>query len=639
MSRKIRHEAASRTLHEGAWRRRLTWMAGAFVVLMACLVIRNAWGPETARAKGPLFGGAARAKRAPADPPGAPAQRKEQIVATVNGRPISRQDLASACLVRFGEEVLESLVNKHLIAYHLHRRKLVVTDGEVADEINRMAKNFGLARDQWLKLATDRGITERQYARDIIWPMIALRKLAADQIVPTAEEIQKVYESEFGPAIRARLLTVGSMDKAQSLQAQLQSNPDEFARMARLHSLDAPSASVGGLIHPIRRHLGDAQIEQVAFQLKEGEISPIVRVGDQYAILKCEGYIPPRNVPMAQVRAKLEEKIRDRKLRFESEKILRGLQATATVENIFNDPARRRTNPGVAAIVNDEPITVRELAEECIARYGKEVLDGEVHHLLFEQELEKNHVQVTQADLDAEVAHAAELSGVIDAEGRPDIPRWIAMITKEQDVSQDIYLRDSVWPSAALKKLTSNTVNVSQQDMERGFHANYGPRVRCRAIVMDQLRRAQQVWEKARRNLTPEFFGKLAEEYSIEASSRSLKGEVPPIKRYGGQPALEKVAFALRPGELSEIVQVGDRYVILLCEGYTEPMKVDFDEVKDLIHSELYEKKLRIAMSQRFSQIKKSAQIDNYLTGTSQSQRTTPDRTRQAGQAQGASTR
>ena len=622
MSRRTRREAASHLPRKSVWRGRLGWIVAGVVALATCFVIRTQWGPEIADAQVPFFGGRDRAKTAPTGPPAARQPQKPQVVATVNGRPISRQELAGECLARFGEEVLESLVNKHLIAYHLERRNLVVTDGDVADEIDNMARKFGLGRDQWLKLATERGISQRQYARDVVWPMLALRKIAADRIVPNGEEVRKLYESRYGPAVKARLLTVANMDQAQNLHAQLRAQPDEFARLARLNSLDAPSASVGGLIHPIRRHLGSAEIEQVAFAMQVGEISPIVRIGEQYAILKCEGHIPPRNVPLAEVQAELEEKIRDQKLRGESEAILRGLQADARVENIYNHPERAKSRPGVAALVNDQAITVRELAEECIARYGEEVLGGEVNRILLEEALKSQNVQVTQADLDAEIGHAAEISGVVDAAGRPDIARWIAIITEQQKVSQDIYVRDAVWPSAALKKLVGGTVTVEQQDMQRGFEANYGQRVRCRAIVLERLRRAQEVWDKARRNPTVEFFGRLAEEYSVEASSRSLKGEVPPIKRFGGQPALEQAAFSLRPGELSEIVQVGERFVILLCEGYTEPVKVDFAEVQDMVYAELFEKKLRVAMNRRFSAIKDSAQVDNFLTGTSQSPRT-----------------
>src|SRR5690606_15777755 len=101
---------------------------------------------------------------------------------------------------------------------------------------------------------------------------------------------------------------------------------------------------------------------------------------------------------------------------------------------------------------------------------------------------------------------------------------------------------------------------------------------------------AQEVWEKARANNTRENFGDLAQQYSVEASSRSLRGEVKPIQKHGGQPLLEKEAFSLQPGELSGIVQVADKFVILRCDGYTEPVKVTFDEVRPMLFEDLREK-------------------------------------------------
>lgn len=73
-----------------------------------------------------------------------------------------------------------------------------------------------------------------------------------------------------------------------------------------------------------------------------------------------------------------------------------------------------------------------------------------------------------------------------------------------------------------------------------------------------------------------------------------LAGEVPPIQRYGGQPALERQAFSLKPGELSGVVQVADRFLVLFCEGYTEPAKVSLDEARPELHADILEKKQRI---------------------------------------------
>jgi len=322
---------------------------------------------------------------------------------------------------------------------------------------------------------------------------------------------------------------------------------------------------------------------------------------------------------MENVRAKLEESIKEEKLRDVASDLFKKLQDTATIQNVWNDPTLHDRLPGVVATINGDQILYDELAQECLLRYGKEVLEVEISHMLLQQALAAQNLTVNDQDLNAEIAHAAELAGVVDKQGKPDFAKWFEMATKEQDVSKEQYLRDSVWPSAALKKLTGGTVEVTKQDLDKGFAANYGERVRCRAIVLANMRRAQEVWAKARQNSSQDFFGDLAEQYSIEPSSRALRGEVPPIRRFGGQPQLEDVAFDLKPDELSGIIQIGERFVILKCEGRTDPVDVNPQEVHQILYQDIFEKKLRLAMSEQFEKIHSQARIDNYLANTSQS--------------------
>jgi DNA-binding protein YbaB len=143
--------------------------------------------------------------------------------------------------------------------------------------------------------------------------------------------------------------------------------------------------------------------------------------------------------------------------------------------------------------------------------------------------------------------------------------------------------------------------------------------VRCRAIVFNNQRKAQEVWDMARNEPTAKNFAKLAEQYSIEANSRSLGGEIPPIQKWGGQKVMEDQAFALQPGEVSGVIQVGQTFVVLFCEGYTKPVNVDPKAVRDQLYADILEKKLRLAMADTFEKIKADATIDNYLAGTTQS--------------------
>ena len=133
------------------------------------------------------------------------------------------------------------------------------------------------------------------------------------------------------------------------------------------------------------------------------------------------------------------------------------------------------------------------------------------------------------------------------------------------------------------------------------------------AIVLSDQRSAQKLWEMARDNPTEEFFGRLAEQYSVEPVSSSNLGKVPPIRKHGGQPAIEKEAFRLKPGELSGIIATGGKYLILRCQGFTEPVVTDPAVVRDELVRDLTEKKRSKAMADRFEKIIDESEVDNFL--------------------------
>ncbi len=69
--------------------------------------------------------------------------------------------------------------------------------------------------------------------------------------------------------------------------------------------------------------------------------------------------------------------------------------------------------PGVVATINGEPIRYQELAEECLLRYGEEVLEVEISHLLLQQALAKANVD----------GHASRTS-TPRSPTRPSWPAW-----------------------------------------------------------------------------------------------------------------------------------------------------------------------------------------------------------------------
>jgi len=549
-------------------------------------------------------------------------------MAVVNGEQITRQALADECLRRYGVEVLESMVNKQIILQACQTSGVSISPQDVEDEINNVAGKFGLSVDRWLTLlATERDVDPQQYRNDIIWPTLALRRLASKEITITEEEFRKAFESEYGPKVEAKIIAVTDRKKAEQILQIARSKPNEFAQLAKQHSEDKATASVYGVIPPIRRHLGDPNLEQVAFGLKPGEISPIIQVANQYLILKCEKRIDQRFFTpqqLTEIKKALSERIREHKMRGESARLFQQLQSKAQIVNVHNDANQKQQHPGVAALVNGRQITLLQLSEECITRHGKDVLEGEINRKLLQQELRRRSKRVEEQDIGREVARAADAYNFLMPDGSPDVDAWLEHVTsndatKMDDATKiDLYVRDAVWPSVALKKLVDSRVQVTDEDMQKGFKSNFGERVEVLAIVMSDHRQAQQVWGQARDNPTDLFFGKLANQHSIEPTSRANFGKVPPLKNYGGQPLLEEEAFKLKAGELSGIIAVGDKYVILRCLGRTKPIVTEFDVVKDELYKDIHEKKLRIAMAKEFDRLKETAQIDNFLTGTNQ---------------------
>lgn len=544
------------------------------------------------------------------------------IAAVVNGEPITRQFIGRQCLTRWGKETLESLVNKTLITEACKARGIVISNRDIDNEVDSIARKFGMSTEQYLKmLETERNVSDTEYRRDIVWPTIALKRLAADKLTVTQEQLDKEYESEYGPKVQVRMISLSSPAKAAEVLKLAKASPDEFPRLAKQHSEDPNSASAKGLIPPVRKHMGEAAIEQAVFALKEGEVSNVVHAANQYFIFKCERLIPAATIS-SQYRKQADERLRDRivekNLRSASGEIFDSLQERAKIVNVLNDPKLRKQSPGVAAFVNNKQITIKQLTDECLLRYGRAMVETEINYNLLNQALKKRSLTVSQEAINEEVGRAALSFGYIKNDGSPDVKSWVKAVTEQEGVGVKEYVRDAVWPTVALKQLVGDNVKVTQEDLQKGFEANYGERVEVLAIVLGNQRTAQEVWDMARKNDQRDFFGKLAEQYSVEAVSRANFGEIPPIRRHGGQPLIENEAFRLQAGELSGIVAMGDKFIIMKCLGRTKPVVEQMSDVQVELEKDIREKKLRLAMADEFERLREMAQIDNFEAGTSQ---------------------
>jgi parvulin-like peptidyl-prolyl isomerase len=544
------------------------------------------------------------------------------IMAVVNQEQITRRQVGQQALRRYGQETLEKMVDRYLVLQATKQAGVEVTNEDVQNEVLRTAKKWSLTPESYLRLLMEeRGISPEEYASDVVWPMLAQRALVAESVTVTQEEFNQAFIAEFGESVKCRMIMMADRDKLVAVRQQAVADPDRFGQLAAENSEDPVSASVRGLIPPIRHYMGDPAFETLAFSLKEEEISEPYSLGDQWVVLQCVRRLeatPPTEEAFPQVRQQIVDRIRDEKVRAEAATLLTKLRAAAEVTTVLGNAQLSSQYPGVAAIINGQKLTLAQLTDELIKRHAEEILEGEINRRLLTQALAKAKQTVTPQDVDAEVARAAIGYGFVNPDGTADVAGYLADAIQDADAETiALYREDAVWPSVALKKLIP-AVTVTEEDIQQGFDKNFGPRVEVLAIVLSDQRTAQKVWDLARNNPTDKYFGELAAQYSVEPTSQSNFGKVPPIRKFGGQPAIENEAFSLKPGSLSSIIATGEKYIIMRCQGMTTPLVSDLEAVRPELVREITERKERLAMATEYDRIRQSAQIDNFVTGTTQ---------------------
>lgn len=275
-------------------------------------------------------------------------------IATVNGEAITRQQLADECVSRKGKEILETLVARKLIEQELRKKKLEVSAVEIDQEIDNVAMRVaGIGREAWLRtLDKERGISPVQYARDIIYPALALRKLSAPAVQVTPQDIKDSFEAQYGDKLRCRIIMVAKPRDAQEIWEELRKNPGGFEKLAQERSMDSGSRSLGGLLaEPIARHAHPQTVSDAAFaQLvdgdpddkdpkhkpKDGDFTGPIQVAEStWVLIRREGVIPARNAdPNApDVRKSTYDMIFEVKLKEKMNEVFVAMMQAAAIDN------------------------------------------------------------------------------------------------------------------------------------------------------------------------------------------------------------------------------------------------------------------------------------------------------------------
>ncbi len=109
-----------------------------------------------------------------------------------------------------------------------------------------------------------------------------------------------------------------SFRKISQIAARIQKKPERFEEQALKHS-ECPTSLQGGLLGKIKRDVLYPEIEKVLFDLKVGELSPVVESPLGFHLVRCDEIQEEGTLPLSEVmpglRAFLENRNRKQKQR------------------------------------------------------------------------------------------------------------------------------------------------------------------------------------------------------------------------------------------------------------------------------------------------------------------------------------
>ncbi len=274
----------------------------------------------------------------------AAAETVDRIIAVVNGeiivlselRQISQnymKQMSEQYKVEAGDEqlreaerrILDQLIDEKLVNQEAERLTITISEREIDTAVKEMQNRNQLNDAQFLAVLADEGLTMPKYREQLKGQMKKVRVIDQEiksRVQVSKAEIDAYYETHAAdfnaePEVRIQqiLLVVppeSGEKEINRIQAQAESivskikGGEDFTSLVNLYSQD-PSAKAGGDMGVFKRGELLPAIDEYAFGMKPGEVSPVIRTEGGFHIVKVLARREPSALSDEERRAEVKD--------------------------------------------------------------------------------------------------------------------------------------------------------------------------------------------------------------------------------------------------------------------------------------------------------------------------------------------
>ena len=296
-------------------------------------------------------------------------QPSEDKIAVVNGAVITRSvfnravNFAKQRALQMGKpiddaqlekEVLKQLVGSDLLYQESKKEGIKVDQKAVDERLEQWKKRFP-NEEEYKKALSNLNLSLPQMKEDIKRGM-TIEKLIVTRFVDKTtvpeNEIKAYYESHSNlfkqpEQVRASHILIKIEPKANESEKEdalkkirevqeKQIKGDDFAKLAKKYS-QGPSNAKGGDLGFFKRGQMVPAFEEVAFKLKPGEVSDIVKTRFGYHLIKVVDKKPESTVPYEEIKERIGQYLKQEKVQKEVKQLVDKLRKEAKVETFLKN--------------------------------------------------------------------------------------------------------------------------------------------------------------------------------------------------------------------------------------------------------------------------------------------------------------